>query len=172
MRKTARMPSFQHRKAVGDAHELRVAGEFSRRGWDVNPWGQGVLTETVQRALQGTDSAFRWTPDLVVAKSNRIALIDCKSRMTSRTTHRHAVERAAVTAHLQLVAWTQLPVYYVFDNLDVLTPYDVLVAGHNGPYSQAGSGSPYYLIATARSLTLDSAFGPPPTTSDRAVTAA
>ncbi|MFD3442770.1 hypothetical protein ACFWU3_35370 [Streptomyces sp. NPDC058685] len=115
---------------------------------------------------------MRWTPDLVVAKSNKVALIDCKSRMTSRTTPSHAVERAAVTAHLQLVAWTQIPVYYVFDNLDVLTPYDVLVAGHNGPYSHAGSGSPYYLIATARSLTLDKVFGSPPMTSERAVTAA
>ncbi|MFI1191264.1 hypothetical protein [Streptomyces californicus] len=35
--------------------------------------------------------------------------------MTIRATSRHVVERAAVTAHLQLVAWTLLPVYYVFD---------------------------------------------------------
>lgn len=80
------------------------------------------MTDAVQSALQGTSSSMRWTPDLIAAHDRRGALTDCKTRMTSRTTHRHAVERAAVTAHLQLVAWTLLPVYYVFDNLDVLTP--------------------------------------------------
>ncbi|WP_037897514.1 hypothetical protein [Streptomyces sp. NRRL S-920] len=49
-------------------------------------------------------------------------MIDCKSRTTSQTSRRHVVERAAVTAHLQLVAWAQLPLYYVFVNLDLLVP--------------------------------------------------
>ncbi|MGW1655516.1 hypothetical protein [Streptomyces atratus] len=153
------MPSFQHRKAVDDAHELRVAQELTWRGWNVDPWGQGVLTEAVRSALRGTDSALRWTPDLIVAKRQQIALIDRKSRMTSRATSRHVVERAAVTAHLQLVAWTLLPVYYIFDNLDVLTPHDVLTAGRHRPYSSAGSGSPYYLIPASRSLAFDTTFG-------------
>ncbi|WP_267246152.1 hypothetical protein [Streptomyces sp. PR69] len=51
--------------------------------------------------------------------------------MTSRASRRHAVERSAVTAHLQLVAWTQLPLYYVFDNLDFLTPHDALGLGQS-----------------------------------------
>ncbi|MER5681814.1 hypothetical protein ABT248_15620 [Streptomyces sp. NPDC000971] len=79
--------------------------------------------------------------------------------MTSRATSRHIVERAAVTAHLQLVAWTLLPVYYVFDNLDVLTPHDVLTTGWHGSYSSAGSGSPYYLVTTDRTLAFDATFG-------------
>ncbi|MFF0737750.1 hypothetical protein ACFYVK_39825 [Streptomyces chartreusis] len=79
--------------------------------------------------------------------------------MTSRTTYRHAVERAAVMAHLQLAAWTQLPICYVFDNLDVLTPFDVLMLGHDGPRSTAGSGSAYYLVPAARSLPFNEVFG-------------
>ncbi len=79
--------------------------------------------------------------------------------MTSRTTHRHAVEKAAVLAHLQLAAWTQLPVCYVFDNLDVLTPHDVLMTGRTGPRTTAGPGSAYYLIPTTRSLSFDEVFG-------------
>jgi hypothetical protein len=153
------MPSFQHRKAVGDAHERRVAQELVLRGWDVNAWGQGVLTEAVRSALRGTDSSLRWTPDLVAAKGPQVFLIDCKSRMTSHTTHRHAVERAAVMAHLQLVAWTQLPVCYIFDNLDVLTPLDILMSGRTGPHSARGSGSAYYLVPAARSLAFDEVFG-------------
>lgn len=153
------MSSFQHRKAVGDAHERRVAQELARRGWAVNAWGQGVLTDAVQSALRGTSSSLRWTPDLIAAQGRCVALIDCKSRMTSRATNRHVVERAAVTAHLQLVAWTQLPVYYVFDNLDVLTPYDALMAGRSGPRTPAGSGSPYILVASSHSLPFDGTFG-------------
>lgn len=153
------MRSFQHRKVVGDAHEERVAEELVLRGWDVSAWGQGVLTEAVRSALRGTDSSLRWTPDLVAAKGSEIFLLDCKSRMTSRTTHRHAVERAAVMAHLQLAAWTQLPVCYVFDDLGILTPHDVLVSGRPGPHSVRGSGSAYYLVPTARSLAFDEVFG-------------
>ena len=136
---------------MGDAHERRVAEELALRGWDVSPWGQGVLTEAVRVALRGTESSLRWTPDLVAAKDRQVFLIDCKSRMTSRITHRHAVERAA--------AWTQLPICYVFDNLDILTPLDVLMLGRTGPQPAAGSGSPYHLVPTRRSLAFDEVFG-------------
>ena len=144
---------------MGDAHERRVAEELALRGWGVSPWGQGVLTEAVRVALRGTESSLRWTPDLVAAKDRQVFLIDCKSRMTSRITHRHAVERAAVMAHLQLAAWTQLPICYVFDNLDVLTPLDVLMLGRTGSQPAAGSGSPYHLVPTRRSLAFDEVFG-------------
>ena len=153
------MSNFQRRKAVGDAHEQRVAQELTRRGWHVDPWGQGVLSNAIRIALRSTSSCLRWLPDLIAAKNEQIAMIDCKTRMTSRTTSRHAVEYSAVTAQLQLVAWGLLPVYYVFDNLDVLTPYDVLTNGTSGPRTHAGSGTPYLLIPTARSLHLDDVFG-------------
>ncbi|WP_344033348.1 hypothetical protein [Streptomyces luteireticuli] len=81
--------------------------------------------------------------------------------MTSRTTNRHAVERAAVTAHLQLTAWTQLPIYYVFDNLDVLTPYDALTTGRNSPRTTAGSGTAYYLIPSHHAQPFETTFGTP-----------
>ena len=44
---------------MGDAHERRVAEELALRGWDVSPWGQGVLTEAVRVALRGTESSLR-----------------------------------------------------------------------------------------------------------------
>ncbi|QKW48202.1 hypothetical protein [Streptomyces buecherae] len=156
------MPSFQQRKDVGDAHEQRVARELNHRGWSVDGWGQGVLSEAVRCALRGTDSSLRWTPDLIAAKDRQLFMIDCKSRMTSRTTSRHAVEKAAVMAHLHLAAWTQLPVCYVFDNLDVLSPYDVLMTGYTGPRTVHGSGSAYYLVPTARAFSFSEVFGKGP----------
>lgn len=154
------MTNWQQRKAAGDAHEQYVAEELTLRGWEVNAWGQGVLTRTVRGALGRTDSSLRWTPDLVAVRGEVVALIDCKSRMTSGSTDRHAVERAAVKAHLQLAAWTDLPVYYVFDDLGVLTPHDVLMAGRIGPHTRVGSGAPYYLIGRGLDRPFDDIFGP------------
>lgn len=153
------MASFQQRKAIGDAHEQYVAEQLTVRGWEVTLWGQGILTKRIQDALRKTDSFIRWIPDLIAAKDTDLVLIDCKSRMTSRSTGRHAVERAAVHAHVQLVAWTLLPVYYVFDDLDVLTPHDVLTAGREGPHSIAGSGAPYFLISANAARRFDGLFG-------------
>ncbi|MER7676533.1 hypothetical protein [Streptomyces sp. NPDC096934] len=126
------MTSFQQRKAIGDAHERYVAEQLIGRGWEVGFWGQGLLSRALQCALRRTDSSIRWFPDLIAAKARDLVLIDCKGGMTSQRTGRHAVERSAVQAHLQLVAWTGLPIYYVFDGLDVWAPHDVLIAGWKG----------------------------------------
>lgn len=153
------MTSWNARKAAGDILEQRVAEELTLRGWEVNPWGQGVLTAPVRGALKRTDSSLRWTPDLVAARGEIVVLIDCKGRMTSSASNRHSIERAAVKAHLQFAAWTDLPVYYVFDNLGVLTPHDVLTAGRVGPHTRVGSGAPYYLVGTGADRPFDAVFG-------------
>ncbi|KAA6223669.1 hypothetical protein CP973_18640 [Streptomyces albofaciens JCM 4342] len=153
------MASYQQRKAIGGAHEEHVAHELTLRGWDVSPWGQGTLTANVRRVLRTTDSSIRWMPDLIAVRGEDLALVDCKSRMTSGTTHRHAVERAAVRAHLQLTAWTYLPVFYVFDDLGVLSAHDVLTHGRNGPWASRGSRAAYYLISTAVAVPFDAVFG-------------
>ncbi|MET9438055.1 hypothetical protein [Streptomyces sp. NPDC006551] len=163
------MPSFHRRKAIGDAHEQRVTQELNHRGWHASPWGQGVMGEPIRLALHHTTSSLRWTPDLIAAQGRRVILIDCKSRMTSQTSQRHAIERAAVTAHLQLVAWTQLPLYYVFDNLDLLTPHDALGLGQKGPRTTAGSGTPYLLVPATRASRFDDVFGTPATSALQAV---
>jgi hypothetical protein len=153
------MTSWGTRKQIGDALETHVRNELHSRGWAANRWGQGILDERIRRVLRHSESAARWTPDLIAGRGESICFIDCKASMTSRTSRRHAVERAAVRAHLQLVAWTHLPVYYVFDNLGVATPYDALIAGTDGPDQCAGSGTPYFLIAAANDRSFDSVFG-------------
>jgi hypothetical protein len=144
---------------MGDELEQRVAEELTLRGWTVNRWGQGVFTEPVRRALRRTDSPIRWTPDLVAVFLNSWVLIDCKGRMTSTTSKRHAIQRDAVKAHLQYVAWTYLPVYYVFDDLGVLSPHDVLTCGRVGPHTRVGSGAAYYLVPESLTRPFDAVFG-------------
>ncbi|AJE81754.1 hypothetical protein SLNWT_1378 [Streptomyces albus] len=153
------MASFQQRKAIGDTHERYVAEQLIERGWTVDFWGQGLLSRGLQCALRRTDSSIRWFPDLIATKAGDLVLIDCKGGTTSQRTGRHAVERSAVQAHLQLVAWTGLPVYYVFDGLDVWAPHDVLIAGQEGPHSVVGSGAPYFLIASQGARRFDALFG-------------
>lgn len=153
------MTSWGTRKEIGDALETHVRNELRSRGWAADRWGQGILDEQVRGILRQSDSAARWTPDLIAGRDDRICFVDCKAAMTSRASRRHAVERAAVRAHLQLVAWTNLPLYYVFDNLGVATPYDALITGTDGPRQSAGSGTPYFLIAAANDRSFDSIFG-------------
>ncbi|MFC7619379.1 hypothetical protein [Microlunatus sp. GCM10028923] len=153
------MVNWEQRKRVGDSLERRVAEELRGRGWHVNAWGQGVLDEPVRQALRATETFARWTPDLVVARNRTVCFVDCKANMTGRVSRRHAIERAAVRAHLQLVAWNNLPVYYVFDSLGVATPYDVLMAGEPGGTPRVGSGAPYFLISAAYDRSFDSIFG-------------
>ncbi|MEU9891480.1 hypothetical protein [Sphaerisporangium sp. NPDC051011] len=120
------------------------------------------MAETVSRILQRTDSGLRWEPDLLAARNDVVVMIDCKASMTSRSTGRHAVERAAVKAHQLLAAFYDLPLYYVFDNLGVLTPLDVRGAGRRGPHSTVGSGAPYYLVDAAVDRRFDDIFGTVP----------
>lgn len=155
------MSNWTARKSIGDLLEQRVAEELTLRNWHVNPWGQGVLTESVRSALRGTDSSMRWTPDLIAARGEIVVMVDCKGRMTSSDSNRHSVERAAVRAHLQFAAWTDLPMYYVFDNLGVLTPHDVLTLGRVGPHTRVGSDAPYYLLGVGSDRPFDDVFGTP-----------
>jgi hypothetical protein len=158
---TARETAWTERKQIGDVLEARVADELRARGWSVSPWGQGVLDGAVRDALRRTDSWARWTPDLVAARGQNVCFIDCKGQMTGRASRRHAIERAAVRAHLQLVAWSNLPIYYVFDDLGVATPYDVLTVAEPGPTPRCGSGAPYFLISSELDRPFDSVFGRP-----------
>lgn len=155
------MANWDQRKRIGDALERGVTAALRDRGWHVNEWGQGVLDAPVRRALRGTDSFARWTPDLVAARDLTVCFIDCKANMTGGSRRRHAIERAAVQAHLQFVAWNNLPVYYVFDDLGVATPYDVLMASQPGPTPRIGSGAPYLLISAVHDRPFDSIFGAP-----------
>jgi hypothetical protein len=152
------MDGWDRRKRIGDALERRVATELRSRAWSVSQWGQGILDEEIRQALRRTDSSARWTPDLIAARTETACFIDCKANMSGGTRRRHAIERAAVRAHLQLVAMTDLPVYYVFDDLGVATPYDVLTDGRCGSRSSVGSGAAYCLISSALDRSFDSVF--------------
>lgn len=63
------MPDFVTRLAVGDMLERRVRCELEARGWTVDMWGQGVLSEPIRDALWRSNSRLRYLPDLIAARA-------------------------------------------------------------------------------------------------------
>jgi Holliday junction resolvase len=149
---------WAERKAVGDALEARVAGLLRARGWNVDQYGQGTLSGQVRDAVRRSDSALRWMPDLIAQRGDRLVTVDCKASMSAQT-RRHAIARRAVQAHALFASYFEIAVYYVFDNLGVLTPVDVLGAARPGPPGRGGSGSDYYLIGFDLDRPFDLVFG-------------
>lgn len=144
---------------MGDAHERRVFDALNDAGWSVGPWGQGCWPAEVRRAIQATDSLMRWAPDLIASRDDEIVLVDCKGRATSRDTGRHSIEKAAVRAHLAMHGMFFFPVYYVFEDLSVLTPDQVNRFSREGPRRCVGSRTPYVLVDAYRAEPFNAVFG-------------
>jgi hypothetical protein len=150
------MPSFQQRLQVGLDLELRVADELRRRGWDVDRWGQATLSVHVQHAISRT--TCRNMPDLMAARDGDAVAIDAKNRISSTETGRFAISRTCVSFGIQFVAAFGVPIFYVFGNLGVLTPQEVMSYGHVGPRGMGGS---YYLVNGRMAHQFDDVFGSP-----------
>lgn len=155
---TTTVSTWQVQKAAGEAHEARVCYELDRRGWTVMPYGQGTWPEEIRKALHGVDSVMRHEPDIICARQGDLRLIDCKTSMRGGGAERYTVSRKAIEAHTLMLATRRLPVYYVFGNLGVLTPAEVLhLCRLDSPW-QAGA----YVAVDARSpVPFDEVFGTP-----------
>lgn len=150
------MSSWSTRQQVGDAHEGRVEKELTARRWEVNPWGQAILSEPIRKAVSRT----RWKnfPDLVAARDGDLVAIDAKDRMSSAETGRYAISRECISFGLQFVAAFGVPIFYVFGNLGVLTPQEVMSYGSTGARGMGGS---YYLVNGRLAHQFDDVFGAP-----------
>lgn len=153
------LPTWPDRRAVGDEHERRVREELERRGWTVNPYGQGVLSEEIRRALKTTDSPMRWDPDLVAACGSSICLVDAKTAMRGEAAHHYSISRKAVQAHVQMWARLDIPIYYVFSNLGVATVLDVM---HYCRLATLGQTGGYISLPAGIPMPFDEVFGSPP----------
>lgn len=150
------MTTWNDRKQVGDIHEERVGKELFERRWAVDPWGQAILSEPIRKAVSRT----RWKnfPDLVAARDGDLVAIDAKDRMSSAETGRYAISRECVSFGIQFVAAFGVPIFYVFGNLGVLTPQEVMSYGSTGARGMGGS---YYLVNGRLAHQFDDVFGTP-----------
>lgn len=152
------MSTWIDRKSVGDEHERRVKEELERRGWTVDPYGQGVLSEATRRALKTTDSRMRWDPDMIATQGSTIRLIDAKGAMRGEDAWTYTLSRKALRAHLRMWTELDLPIYYVFANLGVATPVEVMQFCRLASMGEAGG---YVSFAAGLPRPFDDVFGSP-----------
>lgn len=152
------LSTWAERKAVGDPHEDRVRTELEQRGWTTAPYGQGILPEPIRRALKHTDSIMRWDPDLVAAQGSTICMIDAKSSMKGEDAWTYHVSRKAIRSHLRMWAELDLPIYYVFSNLGVATPAQVMQWCRLASIGEAGG---YLSLPAGLPMPFDDVFGMP-----------
>lgn len=149
------MRDFGAFMAVAQTHEDLVRDRLTELGWTVEPFGQALLTSACRRALRSwvdddnQPTLIRWLPDLIAyrcAGGWSIALVDAKGEVSQ--TRNHAVEKKSVDCDRVISTSLNVPTYYVFNDLGVATPDDVVSWGHfhNG-HGTNGSGTPFYLVA-------------------------
>jgi hypothetical protein len=153
---------FAARKAAGDEHEDRVREQLEKRGWTVSPYGQRILAEEIRRALKRTESPARWDPDFVVACGSTIRYVDAKGSLRGMNADLNFISRRALEAHRRLQSDRDIPVFYVFGDLGVMTPDEVLRAAE---VERLGTAGGYLSVPRDASRKLDDVFGPvhPPT---------
>lgn len=149
------LATWADRKHAGDQLEERVRAELGVRGWTVDLLGQGAMSEPVTAVLGRTKSALRYLPEFIAARKGELCLIDCKGRISPHT-GRHSISRAAIQAHLAMRTLFDLPIYYVFETLGVMTPYDVQRFADT---RVGGRGGAYYLVSAAEARPFDAFFG-------------
>lgn len=155
------LTTYDIRKRLGDQHECYVADQLRSRGWRVSKWGIETQHPIVRAMIQANGSDARFLPDLVTSprdQPNRVALIDCKAQFRTDQPKR-AIRRECVLAQLGLVAAFKLPLWYVFSDLAVNSPHDVLASGR----FEAGPGADMYLrVPRNLDRDFDAIFGPVP----------
>lgn len=121
------------RLALGDMHDRGlVVPELETRGYELEEFGQALLSAAVRRSLRQRTSLVRWLPDHAVkvpGAEKRLALIDSKTCTgRNRASANHAVEFRSILGAMI----TRIPTFYVCCDLKVLpaqTLYTVLRAG-------------------------------------------
>lgn len=148
------LSTWSERKQAGDAHEDRIRAELGVRGWTVDLLGQGAMSEAVTAVLGRTRSTLRYLPEFIAARHGDLCLIDCKGRISPHT-GRHSISRAAVQAHVAMRSFFDLPIYYVFETMGVMTPFDV----QRFADTRVGARGSYYLVPSAEARPFDVFFG-------------
>ncbi|MEU9181811.1 hypothetical protein AB0C90_34235 [Streptomyces sp. NPDC048550] len=104
-----------------------------------------------------TRSALRQFPDLIAARGAELITIDAKDRMPSTHSDRYAISTAALNAGLVFTAaHAPTPLYYVFGDMKVLTPAEVL---HYAKHALRHRSGAYHLVRTTRAHLFDEVFG-------------
>lgn len=131
-------------------HENMVIALLRHHGWIADHWGQALVSDELRRALKGTSSPARWSPDILAVRGREWALIDCKAEVKVDTPN-YSLEIAAFDA---MFAWMMASTDphgdcgYVWHDFSWTPTQAIHLTGEKwlGPTSANGSGTPYWLI--------------------------
>ena len=157
----------QHRLHIGVGHEQAVRDALTARGWFVQEWGQGVLDARVRQALNDRSPIvlWRWLPDLIAIKGQRVVLVDPKTDI-NKSTPNFSIEISAIQAHCGM-RFLGLRIVYVFEDMTCNTPENLEPVKWWMPdpgrdrVAAGGSGTPFALVRKSDQVPLDTWFGSP-----------
>lgn len=158
----------QTRLHIGQVHEQKVQRSLAARGWDVQPWGQGLLSDSIRQAFMDADRGrdvllWRWLPDLIAAKGRRLYLVDPKTDIREDTPF-FSIELRCIMAQRAMstlgirhvVVWSDFSCNF----MDLLRIADIRQpAGESRRVASNGSGTPFALVRKSEQLALDDVFG-------------
>lgn len=120
-------PNFRQRLDKGEELEQEVAQELKDRGWDVHRYGMGTWSEDMRDILGQTRSHLRYAPDLYATRSRKdLVFIDCKNTLHRSDGSYYRINRDCLAAGRNFGPRYDVPLYYVFDDLGVLTPHQIM----------------------------------------------
>lgn len=140
---------YQDRIHIGLPHESAVHERLESEGWNVQSWGQGILTDEIRQAFLGSPRLvmWRWTPDLIATRGSLLRLVDAKSDLRSDTPN-FSLEVAAWATHTSM-AQLGVPIIYVWPDFTVNTPGGIIVKEFRDGQGANGSKTPFVLIRKA-----------------------
>jgi hypothetical protein len=147
---------------LGLRFEDEVAARLKVEGWEVAPFGQALFPEKIRSVMrqQQIRCMWRWLPDHIVAKGDRVYLVDSKTS-TKDDYPNYAIAHDSYHAHHCMSA-LGLPIVYVFKGGKASFHRDLRVTEYRPPQSsQNGSGTPFVLVPKNTVGTWQDVFGDP-----------
>ncbi len=153
--------TWDSRRRIGGDHEQVVADRLRQQDWIVQPWGMDTLHPTSRALIHACGSPAAHLPDLMAAprsQPHKVVLIDCKAQSVAGETER-AIATGCVFAQLRLSGTLELPLWYVFSDLAVSSPQDVIHSGRLVPAGpNSGSGDMHFRVPRTLDREFDSVF--------------
>lgn len=159
--------TFTERYRDARAHEEAIQTELERRGWHVEQFGQALLSDRTKESLHRVQLTYwRWLPDLIASKDDKVLLVDGKTERRCDTPY-FSIETNAHLAHLAM-SGLRLPIVYVFADMSCNYHDCVTTAREFGDPSAGGrvatvngSGTAFILVDKSEQQHMDAVFGEP-----------
>lgn len=139
--------------AYGHQWEDAVVDYLKAEKWKVSLYGQRA-NNGIQEVLRGTSSTARFDPDICASKGNAVVWIDAKNS-DPRKTGNHAVNQAAMDAHLQWMHANQDPHLFAFPDGHggicwmAVQSFAALMASRSGKSARRGTGQDFCVVSHA-----------------------